>query len=693
MQKLISVTNSDTINLYGDRFTIGALVQGTHDACLLGIPTLYNHDFSKPIGWSLPLGIHFEPGLSRSTAIVQLPETKDDRNYLFNIFNYYYKKEIIEPNSASINKLKTLLSDCLEGNEEIIIGEAVALFEKDLVKRKFPEIFSLLDKDGLIPLEDLEPVAAGIFKKGDFLLFANSYLRRSFCARNTLNYSLLKKLSELNHNKVEVKISIDENLIGLADAYFGERMELEYWWGPKFDDNLAKIPNGITRHEADEFQRSSLGISRTEFRWGNLSGMKVFEVEELRDIPSDPLKSEKYGCRYAHAMVNIETGSIEHLDGAIRSYTEDEIIERLDTDLARAPRNTEYKKLWRIDGEIDVPTWKSLISDYFRNNPLIGEYLGAEDKTIKNRKIIESSREKSIKELYVPFSMSKDSGIRIALSFTPREQIPDKEFPTVIPLDNIFDGENTIMYVETLALEIKKILGAMGVKLEISQDISFVSFKDAYVNFPLIYICKNIETNIEAINTALKKLIGFLQEKFEEMFLVLKFGFPIDAERIALISVMGPISSINAWLDTELSIVPHDYIGLRRWTENVGEYLQRYKSNFDSPPLTEVFMPTGVLLFNRKRIDAKKFKVEYSEEIKSHTYEIEFNEEDNLNMERLLKENIKPTIGFLIKRSQCTKCKLNYKDCYCSKIMEEEVSQEILEATPFPFWTDKSRLF
>ena len=71
MRELIAVTNSDTINLYGDRFTIGALVQGTHDTCVLGIPNIYGHDATKPIGWTFPLAIHFEPGLSRSVAIIQ----------------------------------------------------------------------------------------------------------------------------------------------------------------------------------------------------------------------------------------------------------------------------------------------------------------------------------------------------------------------------------------------------------------------------------------------------------------------------------------------------------------------------------------------------------------------------------------------------------------------------------------------
>ena len=61
-------------------------------------------------------------------------------------------------------------------------------------------------------------------------------------------------------------------------------------------------------------------------------------------------------------------------------------------------------------------------------------------------------------------------------------------------------------------------------------------------------------------------------------------------------------------------------------------------------------------------------------------------------MDKLIKEKINPSLGFMIRSSRCTGCNLDYKDCDCSKLLDETVSQEILDASPFPFWTDRSTL-
>jgi hypothetical protein len=54
------------------------------------------------------------------------------------------------------------------------------------------------------------------------------------------------------------------------------------------------------------------------------------------------------------------------------------MLARLELDMAEAGRHSEYVKLWRADGKIPVPLWKSLVSDYFRDNHLVSEYLGAQ---------------------------------------------------------------------------------------------------------------------------------------------------------------------------------------------------------------------------------------------------------------------------------------------------------------------------
>ena len=75
-------------------------------------------------------------------------------------------------------------------------------------------------------------------------------------------------------------------------------------------------------------------------------------------------------------MIDGESRRIEHLDGAIRSYDAAEMLSRLDLNLMHVERKTDYKKLWRVDGDLDIRQWKMLIHNFFRGNPLIAEYFG-----------------------------------------------------------------------------------------------------------------------------------------------------------------------------------------------------------------------------------------------------------------------------------------------------------------------------
>ncbi|HCD6062537.1 TPA: hypothetical protein NDT49_004832, partial [Enterobacter asburiae] len=133
---------------------------------------------------------------------------------------------------------------------------------------------------------------------------------------------------------------------------------------------------------ANEKEKFFSGISATEFWWHRQDGIQSLECEEVREKPSYGFSSERneelYGCRYVHSMVN-DKGKAYHLDGAVRVYNEEQFINRLDVDIAKAGKNTEYYKLWRVDGPIDISLWKRLISNFYKDNHLIGEYFLGEE--------------------------------------------------------------------------------------------------------------------------------------------------------------------------------------------------------------------------------------------------------------------------------------------------------------------------
>jgi hypothetical protein len=58
-------------------------------------------------------------------------------------------------------------------------------------------------------------------------------------------------------------------------------------------------------------------------------------------------------------------------------------------DLKRAGRHTEYTKLWRVDGTIDIGRWKSVIHNHFRDNTLVSEYFGSQKSKVDIREELE----------------------------------------------------------------------------------------------------------------------------------------------------------------------------------------------------------------------------------------------------------------------------------------------------------------
>ena len=691
MNQLFCVFNSNATNLYGDRFTVGALVSGTYDACLLGVPSLVEHDRSRPIGWSFPSTVYMEPGLARVAGFAWLTETNEEVEQLNKRYSYHYHKTCIEPNEAQFEKLQKHLTSFFAGEELKIGCECVAFYEPGLARRVFPQLFGLQDKDGLVPLNHLTPIGSGIYQVGNLVVFAHQFFRRNLYRFNSLNYPLLSKLEDLALKDGNVRLALDNDMVGLADSFKGEMMELEYWWGPKFNDDLTSIPIGVTHHRAGESELALSGISGMQFRWGKDKNHHIFEAEELRNVPSPTDSSTTYGCRYVHSMVDTESGKAIHLDGAIRSYFEEKMIRRLEINLDQAPRDTDYTKLWRVDGQISVVLWKSLLSDYYRGNHLVGEYFGGIDDTIQQGETRRERQQKTLKEEYIPYSMSKGSGVRVALTYKSGFETAETRSHRVITLDKISDQNNAWNYVENCGLELKKALKKQGIDLAIQEDVRYVSFKDAYINFPLIYHDgPNTESSLQETLIAIKKLVDAWIRKGLDMIICYSISFPVDAERVAVISVLGHANDLSIWLSSKICLPPTSHESLHDWAEKVANYLSKtFVTPVDIPPLRDILMPTGVLLINRRRVDFDQLNFQTSDTEMEYSWEMRLSESDAEKASELESAGIVPCLGILVEKSRCTKCGSDYQCCGCSKTLDDEVAQEICKMVPFFFWTDR----
>ena len=365
-----------------------------------GFPTHIQHDLHRPIGWSKVLGHLVDGAMVRTIGLVSQVETDKERADLHKLAEEFWQRH----HHAGQGQLRDELSErvapaSLQGATYHQL-EAYAVARPGLAAELYPEFFDLtselVDKDGLTNYHALitrmEWLQPGVFldQARGLVLFAHRFFRRSLSHRNKLNDYFLASFGTIakESNLLTVRLRLDPDLVGHA-ATITNLMEREYWHGPRFSDDVVSIPPGSSEHKASERTRYFEGVDKTHFWWkepevrnqdGTDVAYRTFEVEELIDNASGGLPDERYGCRYAHAEFSPALSAITHFDGAIRAYSAEAYLERIDKLIDRAGKHSEYTKLFRFDGTLLVQHWKRLLSDFYRGNPLIPEYLNNGDR-------------------------------------------------------------------------------------------------------------------------------------------------------------------------------------------------------------------------------------------------------------------------------------------------------------------------
>ena len=500
------------------RMDIGALYDFMKKLCDAGMPNLVSHDRHRPVGWVIPAAVYLEPGLTRVLARVIEPETDEDFGQIKQRWKKFIATEIHGVPQPSIARLKELLGpDVLTGSEIPWDSGAHALRGAGLAQRAFPEVFEQVDKDGLVPFSALTMIRPGVFQIGELCLFAHPFKRRSESPFNRFNEELLGTLHQMaQDSSVNVRVRLDPDMVGLADTA-AHTMELDYWYGPKFDEDLSSLQAGVTAHTADERQQFYHRISRTEFWWQRrtkeTSAELILEAEELRDSESGADRT-KLLCRYVHSVIDATTNRIEHLDGSIRGYTPEEMITRLDVDLKRAGRQTEYTKLWRVDGTIEIGRWKSVIHNHFRDNGLVSEYFGSQKSDADIREELEKTDvfpEELSLDKRVPWACADARSFRISVTHLPALLENITEEPIAFPY--IWArGENAEYSLFVLrAVELMKILGRDGRRLIFPPDARFMVFEDNYLQMPIV-----MHSTREALDQTIKAYREIAAEMHKE---------------------------------------------------------------------------------------------------------------------------------------------------------------------------------
>ena len=456
MRRSIAVFNTDGVNLRNELTPLSALVESIeHQAgnCALsglpiGLPLNISHDLCRPQGWAKGDSILMARDCSRHIGQVLHPTNSEERLEISRLIRCFYEDHDWRAIAPFVEDLLARLDDLDRPDIAFMHREAAAAYAPRLAAQAYPEFFNpssdFVDKDGLVDYGELlsrtTQVQPGVFHEPtrDVLLFAHPFLRRSLSRQNTLNEYALRSFHEAAQGEgVRARLRLDPALLGHPGSA-RHMVELEYWHGPRFSDDIAAIPPGVSEHKASEDAKYYSGVDRTQIWWKGVEEralaartqkIRTFEIEELVEDFSPGLGGERFGCRYAHAEFDVDAGVISHYDCAIRAYEGEAYLKRIDQQIDRAGKHADYTKLMRIDGPLSIAEWKRLLTDAYRGNRLIPEYLGAdqdEEAAIAGRRDVDTQLEPQTPSLLaqVAFSLApygpRRKGIHVEFAQTHR---------------------------------------------------------------------------------------------------------------------------------------------------------------------------------------------------------------------------------------------------------------------------------
>ncbi|RYH27812.1 MAG: hypothetical protein EON54_23610, partial [Alcaligenaceae bacterium] len=250
--------NTDQVNRYGMHFPLetlySVLLQSSE-----GIPMFISHDMHRPIGWSAANGIALHAGVSYLLGLASFPATADEEEVIGARARAHIDDKLASVKPDAKRRLDEAAGSHLRPDASHISRECTTLVQAGVAKQLFPQLFPEKenDKRALIPLADLNAVGPGVYEVANGIcVFAHRYLRRSAKRWNNLNMPFLQRFQDaaIRSKDFEARVALDPDAIGLSDTY-RQAIELQFWWGPKFSDNLSEIDTQITRHAATERDR------------------------------------------------------------------------------------------------------------------------------------------------------------------------------------------------------------------------------------------------------------------------------------------------------------------------------------------------------------------------------------------------------------------------------------------------------
>lgn len=248
------------------------------------------------------------------------------------------------------------------------------------------------ERDGLYAVHILSrkfqsiPFQAGLLGNDRFVLLVHPHFRRGYHGLNNYAPLFIDLFWQFEDPSVLKYIALDEDRVRI-DLDSRAYVELDTWFGAPFDERVSAIPNGMCKLrpplDIDQRYLSTFFADSycLDIKWSQDGPIKTFQALEMK---SEDVKMEMQGnvffpARYIHAEFDIDANTFRHFDGAMQYYSEEEYFLRRDSDFNYNAKNhaqikSRSRKLFKLNGPLQVQTWVELCCHYLAGNPLTFEY-------------------------------------------------------------------------------------------------------------------------------------------------------------------------------------------------------------------------------------------------------------------------------------------------------------------------------
>lgn len=630
------VLTGSGVNKKGDMLPVDVLFNTLEFACE-GVPSFINHDYHKLYGWIVPGSLIFNDHSTLLWGKCFIPDNYEEKRYIASIASEHIKSKMTvedEDKISIINKFKKS-RDFIQ--EIINIGTSVVAYGDKILRIEHPELFNAEDEDGLIPIDYLYYEGHGIFSYKEHLIFPSCHFRKSSSNLNSLNEEFLNFF--VNGFDAERKlIAIDDTIIGLKSTLL-RSVELDYWWGPKFKKNINEIEDGVTRHVVPEESplRKMLGVEYVDFRWStNKESSRVFECEEVVFEQTYGISNkEAYCCKYMHSIFAKDESCV-HVDGAVRSYSDTELLKRFDSDLAKCGKNTEYMKIWRVDGRLDRECFMKLVHFFYRGNTLISEYFCDESSDFFENQIADIPN----------VAQSKTIGVfdDIIVSTGFMKQKRNNSCNIVINSTHTYGEEQCN---ESSYIDLKKIFMKNGVNF-CENKFKIIHFNDTVVNLPTItHFGTDSFTNA---NRSLLLIKDFIQSSAGLACLIsFTIACEVDesADKIIFFSFAGTRQKICDFI--EKCKIPQSHDLTKEWCIEAENFMKQKDNSQLERHVLDFISADATLKFDRILLHVEDIIV------------------DNGILNVKFKDSVEKSFSqcFIVDEMTCPICGENYCTCKC----------------------------